>query len=95
MIDHLFAKAMKGGAKFLFAISLVLLIVAVVDTAMALETMRRLADMEQQQMGVGPLPSWINLLAKLILNFAWPVFFVGLAIVVDRLDRLIADKKLP
>ena len=79
-------RVMRAGARLIFGLAMVLLIIQLFDAIVALGTAVQVSSQE-----FGQRISYINLIAKLVEALVWPTLLLAMAMIIDRLDR--ADRE--
>lgn len=90
-MNAFYTRVMRIGARLIFWVAIGLLIIQVVDDAIALVTVAR---MLAQPAPFGMSISLINVIPKLIEQFTWPALLLALSMVIHRLDALIGREGL-
>jgi hypothetical protein len=80
-MNGFYREVMRLGARLIFWIAIILLVIQVVDDVAAITVAARM-----NEQSFGPAVSYMNLIPKLIEAFTWPVLLLAAAMIIDRLD---------
>jgi hypothetical protein len=86
MTNSFFHRVMRAGARLIFWLAMVLVVVQLIDVAIAFKILLQMSRQDQQ---FGPSFSLVNAIPKLVGAFAWPALLIALAMIIDRLDAVV------